>query len=282
MSTYLFSLFGNPLLKPLSENLNIYTGDVKLKHFHNQESQIEISSNISGKRVILIDSLDRPNNKLLDLIFFAKTAKENGASDIGLIATYFPYLTQYKANKNCSNGSSYYIDIIQELFNWVIIPEPTLDQRNDLNNFFTCPAHKLQLSTLIGDWIARKQPDSFIISQKNKNPVLAQKIATIAGVECIELDEAYHTTENLPTDMRAIFINDVISSGTSVFEAKKTIEQTLNYKPILLAAHGIFTQNSYQILETEFEYVITCNTIPHKSNAIDILAPLTKLCSSLI
>ena len=53
-------------------------------------------------------------------------------------------------------------------------------------------------------------------------------------------------------------------------------------QPICIGVHAIFADNAYQkILATGVDKIITCNTIPHPSNGIDICQDITDLLISL-
>ena len=72
----LFSLPGNEQLASLLVNkLAIEMGSLEIRNFPDGESYIRIDSDLQNKIVILIAGLEHPNDKILPLMFIAKTIK---------------------------------------------------------------------------------------------------------------------------------------------------------------------------------------------------------------
>ena len=46
--------------------------------------------------------------------------------------------------------------------------------------------------------------------------------------------------------------------------------------PICIGVHAVFAEDAYEALHAEAGQIVTCNTIPHASNAINIMDLLTK------
>lgn len=294
MSTVLFSLFNHPILPNILQSLNFELGKVKIHRFPDQESMIDILSDIKGKKVVVCDSLDRPDDKILPLLLFAKTAIELGATDIGLVSLYCPFMRQdAKFTPGQSFSARCFAHLLQEYFNWIVIPEPHLHRVNDLNDIFTIAAHRLHLTQLIGDFVARRFPDHYIIGPDGESLQWAKNIATRAGCEYGVLNKVRHGDSHVEVsfdqlDIRKnqpiLIVDDIISTGNTILEAKKSLQNAglIYQKPSLICIHGLFVKNSYQLLETEFKNVLSCNTAIHKSNTIDISSDLVKALSGLV
>ena len=83
----LFYLPNDKLLaEKIVTKLNIEMGSAEIRNFPDGESYVRIDSDVKNKNVILVCSLDHPNNKYLPLMFMAKTLKELGANKIYLIS----------------------------------------------------------------------------------------------------------------------------------------------------------------------------------------------------
>src|SRR5574337_291684 len=95
--TVLFSLTNNEaLIQTLSSQLTLEIGHLEIRNFPDGENYIRIGSNVKNQDVLLVCSLEHPNDKILSLMFIAKTLKELGANNIYLVAPYLPYMRQDK------------------------------------------------------------------------------------------------------------------------------------------------------------------------------------------
>ncbi|MBP0533227.1 ribose-phosphate pyrophosphokinase-like domain-containing protein, partial [Mycobacterium tuberculosis] len=65
-----------------------------VRRFPDGESYVRAESAVAGRRVAIVCTLDRPDDKLIPLLLLAAAARENGATDVGLVAPYLAYMRQ--------------------------------------------------------------------------------------------------------------------------------------------------------------------------------------------
>jgi ribose-phosphate pyrophosphokinase len=82
----------------LAACLNAPLAEVTLHHFPDNESLIRLPPSLPG-HVILCRSLNQPNDKLIELLLCATTARELGADRLTLVAPYLSYMRQDIANQ---------------------------------------------------------------------------------------------------------------------------------------------------------------------------------------
>ena len=87
----------------LAAELNIPFESVEVHRFPDGESLIRLPTALP-EHVILCRSLNRPNDKLIELLLFAKTARELGAKRITLVAPYLCYMRQDKQFQTIIHG----------------------------------------------------------------------------------------------------------------------------------------------------------------------------------
>ena len=80
----------------LAEALALPCREVALHRFPDGESKVTLPSTLP-ERVLICRSLDRPNDKLIELLLTARTARLCGARQLILIAPYLCYMRQDKA-----------------------------------------------------------------------------------------------------------------------------------------------------------------------------------------
>jgi ribose-phosphate pyrophosphokinase len=67
-----------------------------------------------------------------------------------------------------------------------------------------------------------------------------------------------------------VLVDDIISSGRTMIEAVRLIVAHGAATPVCIAVHGLFADNADALLAQAGARVITSNSIPHGSNAIDV------------
>jgi ribose-phosphate pyrophosphokinase len=65
-------------------------------------------------------------------------------------------------------------------------------------------------------------------------------------------------------------VDDIISTGRTMLEAIRLLTARGIAPPVCVAVHGLFAADAYEALLREGARVVTCNTVPHPSNAIDV------------
>ena len=73
------------------------------------------------------------------------------------------------------------------------------------------------------------------------------------------------------TDHTPVLIDDIIATGKTMIATLKHLESSKLPPAICLAVHAIFVNKAYQELQQAgASQIITCNTIKHISNKIDL------------
>lgn len=70
----------------VSELAAIPLGTVESRRFPDDEAYLRIGTACAGQSVVLACTLDRPDRKLLPLVFLAEAARAMGAVRVGLVA----------------------------------------------------------------------------------------------------------------------------------------------------------------------------------------------------
>ena len=72
-----------------------------------------------------------------------------------------------------------------------------------------------------------------------------------------------------------MIVDDIISSGTTLATLVRALCESGSAPPICCAVHGIFAGDAYeQLIGAGAAKIVTTNSIPHKTNAIDITGVL--------
>lgn len=282
MKTILFPLFGSEALTDLIKSHGQFElGDITLRQFPDDETYIKINSDVKNKKIIFVANVVRPNPKIMPLLFLAKTARDLGAVEVGLIAPYLVYMRQDKQfHPGEGVTSKYFSEMISHYFNFLMTVDPHLHRYNTLNEIYTIPAVALHAIDPIAQWIKNNVNQPVIIGPDQESAQWAEKIAQ-------KIQAPFTILNKIRTGDRSVFvsspeiacyknhipilIDDIISSGKTVLASIQQLK-SLNMKaPICIGIHAVFSDNAYQdLLASGAEKIVTCNTIPHISNGIDL------------
>lgn len=277
-----FSLFGNPhLAQSLHETLGFSLGEILIHHFPDEETLVKINTPLENKSVIFVASLDRPDAKLVTLLFAAKTARSLGAKTVGLIVPYLPYMRQ---DKSFSTGegitSQYFANVISQYFDWMMTIDPHLHRYHALNEIYDIPTQVLHAAESISAWIKQKVKNPLLIGPDVESAQWLEKIAQPLQAPFLILEkkrmgdrmvEISIPKIELYSDKTPVLIDDIISTASTMIAAVKHIHALKMCPPICIGIHAIFAQDAYVNLRNSgVEKIITCNTIVHESNAIDM------------
>jgi len=72
-----------------------------------------------------------------------------------------------------------------------------------------------------------------------------------------------------------VLVDDIISTARTMIETVGHIEAAKLRPPVCVGVHAVFAGRAYEELQaTRVDKIVTCDTIPHASNAISTAALL--------
>lgn len=259
MSTILFSLENKTkLFSKILSGINGECGLASFHYFPDEEFYVKIESNVKDHDVIIVESLDRPNTKILPLLFLSKTAKDLGAKRIGLIAPYLAYMRQDVAF-NVGEGvtSRYFANILSQHFDWLMTIEPHLHRYHTLDEIYTIPTFTLHADQAIAEWINNHVQNPFIIGPDAESKQWVEAIARKYAIPYRILEKKRigdNQVEIFIPDLdqfsayTPVLVDDIISTGATMLAALKKL-RLLGMKPaICIGVHAVFSGGAYESL----------------------------------
>lgn len=267
--------------KKIVEVLSGEKGEFVQRSFPDGETYMRILSDVKNRDVVIVCTLERPNDKLLPLCFLAGAAKENGARSVGFVAPYLAYMRQDHqfAVGECVS-SQYFARIINGFFDWLITVDPHLHRYPTLEKIYTIPTRVVHASALLARYIRATVPNPVIIGPDIESRQWVDEVAREAHARSIVFQkERYSDTKvkiTLPEalDLQTatpVLIDDIISTGHTMVETATVLLQHGFKAPICIGIHGIFAGNCYdEMMKSGLSEIITSNTIHHVTNKIDV------------
>tara|TARA_R110000868_G_scaffold20539_4_gene86862 strand:+ start:9486 stop:10352 length:867 start_codon:yes stop_codon:yes gene_type:complete len=282
MKKIFFALPGNEKLTlQLIQKEKGEQGQVEIRRFPDDETYIRILSDVRDYNVFLVCTLHKPDNKIVPLFFLAKTAKEMGAKSVCLIAPYLAYMRQdtiFKLGEGVT--STYFASFISSFVNRLITIDPHLHRRSSLSEIYTIPTKMRHAAALISLYIKNNIKKPLLIGPDMESEQWVSEVAKNANAPYIILTKIRHGDRNVTVsipqveqynDHTPVLVDDIISTGRTLIETISHLKIAGMQPPICIGVHAVFAGNAYQeILKSGAKEVITCNTILHQSNKIDI------------
>lgn len=282
MKTILFALPGNEfLLRQLAGQLNAETGEAEIRHFPDGETYVRIKSDVKDKRVVLVCTLHLPDEKLLPLYFLSQTAKDLGAQCTCLIAPYLAYMRQ---DKRFLPGegvtSAYFGTLISAFADTLVTVDPHLHRRSSLSEIYKIPSKVVHAADHVSVWIKNNVEDPVLIGPDSESEQWVSEVAKNADAPYIVLKKRRYGDNDVEVsiphvknylDHTPVLVDDIISTAHTMIETIGHLKDAHMKAPVCIGIHGVFSGNAYQRLKgAGVAIIVTCNTIPHQSNGIDI------------
>lgn len=288
MSILIYSLFeSHPCLEAVAHQLNAEIGSLIHHQFPDGESYIKFEDNIANKDIIILNSLDSPNNKILPLLLTAETAKDLGARSVGLCAPYLSYMRQDKRFKSGEGVTSkYFAKLLSESFHWLVTVDPHLHRYHDLAEIYSMPTKALHANDLISNWIVQNIKKPILIGPDSESEQWVAEIARINNLPYIILEKIrsgdYNVDVSKPNveaylNYTPVLIDDIISTGRTMLETINHLKELSMQAPVCIGVHALFADNAYDLLQQSgVAQIVTCNSIEHTSNYLDLSEMLSQ------
>jgi len=282
MTTIVFSFSENKIIaENIINHFGYEDGDVVFRHFPDSESHIYLESDVAKKEIIFVGSLNQPDAKLFPLLSFMDTVKELGGKSVGLIIPYLPYMRQDKRfQPREAITSKTFAALISEKADWLLTLDPHLHRYNSLDEIYSIPSTVLHAASVISDWIKANIKHPLIVGPDIESKQWVSEVAEDAGVPFIVLQKNRKGDEEVEIsvpeveqykDHTPVLLDDIISTANTMIQTVKHLNRTEMKPTICIGIHAIFAGNAYQnLLNSGVQRIVTCNTIKHPSNQIDV------------
>ena len=259
--------------------------DVTLRRFPDGETYVRIESSVRDRDVTLVCTLDRPDDKVLPLLFTAATARDLGAASVGLIAPYLAYMRQ---DRRFADGegvtSTYFASLLSRTFDWLVTVDPHLHRRASLGEIYTIPSEVVHAAPRVAAWIREHVSRPLLIGPDSESAQWVAAVAEQAGAPSIVLEKVRRGDRDVSVsvpeadrwrDHTPVLVDDIVSTARTMIETVGHLRRIGLLAPVCVAVHAVFATGAYgELLATGTKSVVSCDTIPHPSNAIDLAGDL--------
>jgi len=282
---------GGDLGLRLTDALGAESGYLESRHFPDGELYQRIKSDVSGAQVLIFADLFHPDAQFFALLSLGHTLKELGCSSRTLVSPYLPYMRQDKRFRpGEAITSRHFAAHLSLAFDHLITVDPHLHRYSSLNEIYTLDGQVLSAQSAITGYLKQLEEKLLLIGPDEESEQWVASIAKAVNLPFqILLKQRsgdYQVEVSRPQldpyrDHRPVLVDDIISSGRTMLRTLDHLQQAGMERPLVIGVHGIFAEDAYDLLLQRAE-VLTCNSIAHPSNRIDLLPTLVQGCKTLL
>lgn len=256
-------------------------GTLETRRFPDGESYVRLQSDVSHKEVALVCTLSRPDSQFLTLIFTADAARNLGAASVTLVAPYLSYMRQDRRfNAGEAITSRTFATQISSTFDRLITVDPHLHRYPNLSAIYTCDAIVLHAAPLIGEWLATEVPHPLVIGPDEESEQWVAVVAAKAKAPHVVLRKTRYGDRRVELvvpdlsrwrDRKPVLVDDIASSGRTLIEASKLIQEQGLARPVCAVVHPLFAGESFAELKEATDFIASTDAVPHVSNRISLV-----------
>src|SRR5690606_5480441 len=281
-----FTLGDHPaLLAGLRAYAAVESGRCEIRRFPDDESYVRVLDDCRGRRTAILCSLNQPDDRILQLVFLAATLRELGAQSVGLIAPYLAYMRQDKRfHEGEAITSRLFAAQLSAQFDWLITVDPHLHRYRSLSEIYSIPHRLVHAAPLLSTWIQQHVERPLLIGPDSESAQWVEAVAHSAQAPFIVLDKIRSGDRDVmvstPDVTRwsthtPILVDDIISTGHTMLQTIAHLCGVGLPAPICIGVHGLFAEQAdARLIAAGAARIVTTNSVPHASNAIDLSAAL--------
>ena len=207
--------------------------------------------------------------------------RDLGARRIVLAAPYLGYMRQDQVfHEGEGVTARHFARLLSSVADGLVTVDPHLHRIHDLSEVYAIPTRAVPSAPAVAAWIAANVDAPVVVGPDAESEQWASDVARRAGCPFVLSQKTRQgdrsvevTVPNLTSwrDRTPVLIDDIISTAKTMIAAVRHVRETAPRSPVCIGVHAIFAEGSYEeLLAAGPARIVTCNTIPHETNAIDV------------
>ena len=239
------------------------------------------------EQVVILRTLNNPNEKLIELLLTAQTARQLGARHLTLVAPYLAYMRQDIAFYPGEAISQRIVgQFLAELFDAVITTDPHLHRVATLEEAVPV-THAIVLSgaPLLSDLIAAHRNNPLLVGPDEESAQWVAVAAARHGFEHAVCHKVRHGDRAVQVALpdisvagrQVVLLDDMASTGHTVAAAACLLLGAGALSVDVAVTHALFSGDAMQVLQDAgVSEVWSTDCIPHSSNAVSMATTIAQ------
>jgi ribose-phosphate pyrophosphokinase len=254
-------------------------GEVTFRRFPDGEDYLRLHTSVAGRPVVVVQTLHRPADKALPLLFLGSAARDQGATRVGLVAPYLAFMRQdHRFHDGEGLTSAYFARLVSSTFDWLVTVDPHLHRWSALADVYSIPARVVASAPAIAAWLGREIPAPYLVGPDAESAQWVGAVAAAAGVPHTVLTKVRRGDRQVEVSAfdvarcagrTPVILDDIISTGSTMIETIRRLDGLP--PPVLVGVHAVFADGAEAALRAAgCARIVTTSTITHATNEIDV------------
>jgi len=280
-----------PSAQRIATHADLSLGLIERHRFPDGEFKLRLPATLP-ERVVVLRTLDHPNEKLVELLLAARTARALGARHLTLVTPYLAYMRQDIAFTPGEAVSQRIVGrFLAELFDAVITVDPHLHRVATLQEAVPVPqAMVLSGAPLLADLIAQQRPQALLVGPDEESAQWVAQAAARHGFDHAVCRKVRHGDRAVSIELPAIdfreravvLLDDVASSGHTLAQAARLLLAAGAASVDVAVTHALLAGDALPLLHAAgIGHVWSTDCITHPSNATSMAPAIAAALASL-
>jgi ribose-phosphate pyrophosphokinase len=269
-----------PLFEKLATALHSPAELVEVHRFPDGESRVTLPTDLP-ENLIICRSLNAPNEKLVELMLTAQSARDLGVHHIALVAPYLCYMRQDVAFHPGEAVSQHIVGkFLAGLFDAVVTVDPHLHRTASLAEAVpAATARAISAAPLMGEFLAARGSQALLMGPDIESGQWVSTAAERAELNFVvatkirlgDRDVEIELPEQSYRGVDVVLIDDIASTGRTLAEAAQALKRAGAARVDALVTHALFADNAVEKMHSAgIEEIWSSDSIPHPSNAFSL------------
>lgn len=275
------------LTRRIAGKLDVPLCRLESRRFADGETYLRVDDEVTGCDIAIVAQLRDPDPQLPGLLFLADTLRELGAASVGLVAPYLPYMRQdMRFSPGEAITSRSLAKLIDAAFDWLVTVEPHLHRHTALDEIYHLRTAIVPSAPAVAAWVQTQVAHPHIVGPDEESARWVSEVAALAGRPYTVFEKRRcegDEVELVLPEVQAIrghtpvLVDDIIASGQTMAMAVQRLLAMGFPPPVCVGVHAVFAGDAAALLQRAgAARVVTCNTLAHPSNAIDVTGALAE------
>jgi ribose-phosphate pyrophosphokinase len=283
----IIALAGARAAQSLADRLAVPLCRLESRRFADGESYLRVLDDVGGCDVAVVAELRDPDAQLAPLLFMADALREMGAAHVALVAPYLPYMrqdTRFQPGEAITSRS--FAKLVSKAYDGLVTVDPHLHRYTTLEAIYSIPSRIVSSAPAIADWVRTQVARPLIIGPDAESEQWISQVAALAHCPHRVLAKRRcgdHDVEVALPDLQGlhdrtpVLVDDIIATAGTMATAVQGLRGASFVAPVCAGVHAVFVDGALARLEAAgAARVVTCNTLPHPTNGIDLGAALAE------
>ena len=207
----------------LSKRLGLEVAVPEIRQFPDGELYVRLDRAAITGDVAIVGNLHGDN--FLRVAFLAGTARDLGASRVGMVAPYLAYMREdSRFNPGEGVTASYFGRLVSSAVDWLVTVDPHLHRYHSLDGVYSIPTTIARAASSIAHWVAAEIERPVLVGPDAESVQWVSAVAEQCGAPFVILektrrgdrDVSISAPEHIADGHTPVVIDDIVSTGRTM------------------------------------------------------------------